>query len=159
MVNQRGFTLIELIVILFLLSIVLSIGLFSYLAYKPSYQLKSAVRKLQADMQLARSHAVYYNVQYRMVFKPKNKFFNESLYEIQKGTDSKLSDYEKDNQDHTFISREFNEYPGIKTIESTNDPIFHPNGTISPMTTIKLCNTSGHDMKISTSMAGRIKTN
>jgi type IV fimbrial biogenesis protein FimT len=64
----RGFTLVELIVTISILGTLCSIAIPAFSSWLPEYNLKSAVRELYSNMQLARMMSIKNNNNYRVVF-------------------------------------------------------------------------------------------
>jgi len=155
--NKKGLTLLELMIVISIISIVLGYGYSALSKFQSIYNLKAASRLIYSDMQYARVKAVKYNCQYRMVFDKNKMFYTNGIYEIQKGTSNKNSKYRIENQDTTFIVRDFSNFKGVYISKATNNPIFNTNGTISSCASIILANNNNNEIKISTSVAGRIK--
>jgi prepilin-type N-terminal cleavage/methylation domain-containing protein len=68
--SRRGFTLMELIVALSILSILSSIAIPAYSSWLPEYKLKNAVRDLYSNMYLARMLSIKRNDKYKIIFYP-----------------------------------------------------------------------------------------
>ena len=60
--KNSGFTLIELMVVIVVIGIFVAIGLPNFMSWLPKYRLKSAVRDLYSNMQLAKMAAIKSNV-------------------------------------------------------------------------------------------------
>jgi len=150
-----AFTLVELLVALSIVSTLSAISLMGFQHYLQDYRLKAAAFQLKSDMQRASSLASKTNCQYRIAFDQEKMFVKTGNYEIQKGNASIHSDYLPESQNQSFYVGHIDQ-KGISIVSWTNNPIFHPNGTISSLTTITLQNISGQQLRISTSIAGRI---
>lgn len=59
----RGFTLIELMVVMAILAILAAVSIPSYISWKPSYRLRQAANDLLSDFQTVRATAIKRNVQ------------------------------------------------------------------------------------------------
>jgi type IV fimbrial biogenesis protein FimT len=59
--KNSGFTLIELLVVIVVIGIFVAIGVPNFMSWLPKYRLKSAVRDLYSNMQLAKMTAVKSN--------------------------------------------------------------------------------------------------
>jgi len=59
--KNSGFTLIELMVVIVVIGILVAIGVPNFMSWLPKYRLKSAVRDLYSNMQLAKMTAVKSN--------------------------------------------------------------------------------------------------
>jgi len=154
--NFLAFTIVELLVAMTILSTFSAICLMGIQYYLPGYRLKAAAFQLKSDMQKVASFAAKTNSQYRVVFDYNKMFVKTGDYEIQKGNAMKLSVYKPENQDRTFQVRHIDQI-GVFIVSWTNNPVFQPDGTITSLASIILENIKGQQLKISTSMAGRIR--
>ncbi|KPA10748.1 pilin assembly protein [Candidatus Magnetomorum sp. HK-1] len=154
--NFLAFTIVELLVAMAIISTISAISLMGFQQYLPDYRLKAAAFQIKTDMQRASSNAAKTNCQYRMIFDQNKMFLKTSSYEIQKGNATKQSVYQPEHQDNSFYIGHIDQI-GVFIVSWTNNPVFQPDGTISSLATITLENVKGHQLKISTSMAGRIR--
>ena len=67
-ISSPGFTMLELMIILFILGILMAISIPSFSSWLPEYRLKCAVRELYSNMQFARMTSIRANVTYRLTF-------------------------------------------------------------------------------------------
>jgi prepilin-type N-terminal cleavage/methylation domain-containing protein len=70
MQKQSGFTILELIIVIALLSIIAAVGIPNYLNWLPDIRLKSAARNLKSDLMLAQQRAIRENASVAIVFSP-----------------------------------------------------------------------------------------
>lgn len=70
--NKKGFTLIELTTTLALLGIISAISIPSYFSWLPRHKLKTSVRHIYDDMNMARSRAVRTNTDIGIEFNTSN---------------------------------------------------------------------------------------
>ena len=75
MQKQSGFTIVELIIVIALLSIMAAVGIPNYLNWLPDIRLKSAARNLKSDMMLAQQRAIRENASVAVVFTPGAKSY------------------------------------------------------------------------------------
>lgn len=150
--NASGFSLIETVMTLALLSLVFSIGGYGFNRFIPKYRLEGAVNSLVSDFHLARMRAIGQNCFYRIQIDSGQKQYfleRESLVGpsrwpgIREGVLRKFND-----PDNPFF------YPGVN-LESSKNPVFLPRGGVIG-TTIVLKNSSGQK-KITLSSEGRVK--
>jgi type IV fimbrial biogenesis protein FimT len=66
--SARGFTIIELITIMAVLAILLTVGIPAYMNWMPDINLRSAVRDIKSDIELAKSTAIRQNTNCALVF-------------------------------------------------------------------------------------------
>ncbi len=66
--SSLGFTMLELMIILFILGILMAISIPSFSSWFPEYRLKCAVRELYSNMQFAKMRAIRAHETYRLTF-------------------------------------------------------------------------------------------
>jgi Tfp pilus assembly protein FimT len=64
----RGFTIIELITVMVVVIILLGVGIPAYVNWLPDMNLRSAVRNIKSDVELAKSTAIRENISCALVF-------------------------------------------------------------------------------------------
>jgi len=64
--SERGFTVMELMVVVGLMAIISAIAMPSFVSWLPSYRLSAGARQVAADLQLARMKAISQNTTYRL---------------------------------------------------------------------------------------------
>lgn len=144
--HQRGFTLLELMIVISIFVVLAAMSYFAVQSILPGYRLNGAINAVRGDLNNAKMLAAKRNRQYRVVF-------STNGYELQRGNASSGSTVWT-----TEIQRDFSDYSGV-TVDTgaTRDPVFSPRGTASNVT-ITLQNAD--DTKtITISVAGRIKAN
>ena len=147
--KQSGFTLTELIVIIAIVAIFAAIAIPNYLAWLPKSRLNGAARQVMGDLMAARMKAVSQNNEFKIFF-------------LANGHDYMILD--DDDNDGTADGGEWTETKDIQnqyhdvTFSATNNPIFHPRGTASPLgTTITLSSSSGSKKYVKIRYTGRVK--
>jgi prepilin-type N-terminal cleavage/methylation domain-containing protein len=68
MKTSKGFSLVELIIVLTIIGVVLAMAAPSFYKYRQNTNLKEATRSLSADISLYRQTSISQNVRYRIVF-------------------------------------------------------------------------------------------
>jgi len=134
----QGFTLTELIFSLSLLGVLTALISVSLLDQSPKYRLKKAVWEIHSRLNYARYKSIYKGEKYKVSFE-------ENSYSIEKFSET----------EGTWKNDLWGLCEGI-FIESTNNPIFHPQGTVSNLASILISNSWGK-YKISIAISGRIK--
>jgi prepilin-type N-terminal cleavage/methylation domain-containing protein len=146
--DQRGFTVVELMISMALIAILASLSFFAVQTIMPGYRLNGAIRMVRGDLYNAKMLAAKKNRQYKVVF-------TTNGYQVQRGT----SNTGAFSLDQVELSRTFSDYPRVTVKTSaTADPVFSPRGTATNGT-ITLQNSGGDEKTITTSIAGRIKIN
>ncbi|MEW6184453.1 MAG: prepilin-type N-terminal cleavage/methylation domain-containing protein [Thermodesulfobacteriota bacterium] len=151
--KAKGFTLIELIIVILLVTILYSIGCFSFHQFMARYRLEGAVRSLVSDFYLARMKAIGKNCFYRLRINPEGKEYfleQESLGNTSPWPGNREGVLRKfDDPKNPYY------FPGVELVSSSHDPIFLPRGTVVG-TTILLRNDYAQKTIILSSQ-GRVK--
>ena len=139
----RGFTMSEVLVVIFIMGIMAAIAIFSLLSYLPKSRLSGATRALAGDLMAARMEAVKLN---RTV---KVEHLGNKLYRIAYTGVSSVKTLKS-----VDITREYNDVDiaNFKLIE------FNSKGATVTSKTITLTNPSG-SKTIDVSIAGRVEIN
>jgi len=135
---NKGFSLLETILSLFLIGILIGLSSLSFMDKPPKYKLKKAVWEINSRMNLARYKAIFENAKFRIKF-------SDSGYQMEKYNTEKK----------TWVMEMKKTLDGV-TIKATNNPIFHPFGTVSNLASIYISNEAGK-FRISLAISGRIK--
>lgn len=137
--GNKGFTLFELVIFLSIFAIICSIALTSFLNLVPKYKLEKAVWEINSRMNYARYKAIFEGVKVRVRFS------------------SQTCSIEKYDVNQNKWKREVSDFLEGVILKATNNPIFHPTGTVSNLASITISNSWGK-YKISLAISGRIKT-
>jgi prepilin-type N-terminal cleavage/methylation domain-containing protein len=151
--NQSGFSLSEMIVVLFVMSVILSIGCYGFMNFLPRYRLEGATRILVSDFQLTRMRAIGQNCSYRVRFLPEEECYILER-EISYGVTRWPGIQEGPPRKFNLPSSPYY-YPGVHLESVSRNPVFSPRGT-AVGTTIVLRNSSGQKI-ITLSSQGRVK--
>jgi len=136
--SNLGFSLIEVLICLFILSIMIGMSSMSFLSLSPKYKLKKATWEIRSRLNYARYRAVFEGEKVRVSF-------DSSRYKIEQ--------YDEDQELWTVKLESILE--GV-TINANNSPFFHPGGTVSNLASIYVTNSWGQ-YKITIAITGRIK--
>lgn len=137
--NHRiGFTLIEVLITLFLAAIMVGIASTSFLNLSPKYRLKKAVWEINSRMNYARYKAIFEGTKIRIKF-------SQQSYKIEK--------YDKNQKEW---KKEEENFLKSVTLQANNSPVFHPEGTVSSLASIYISNSWGI-YRITLAISGRIK--
>lgn len=146
MQSQKGFSLIELIVIVTIIAVIIGIAIPVYVSMKPSIQLSGATRQIMSDLMWARMHAISENNEFKV------SFIDSYKYEILDDN----NDNGKFDDGESKITRNIQDkYEGI-TLSSNNNLIFHPRGNVAPTATVTIANSSG-TKSVSIALTGRVR--
>ena len=134
----QGFSLIEVLICLFILSIMIGLSSTSFLSLSPKYKLKRAVWEIRSRLNHARYQAVFEGEKVRISF--------DSLR-------YKIEQYDEDQE--LWMVKLESILEGV-TVNANNSPLFHPGGTVSNLASIYVTNSWGQ-YKITLAITGRIK--
>jgi len=136
--HQRGFSLLEAVISLFILAVMISAASLSFLNRSPKYRLEKAVWEIHSRLNYARYKALFNGVKVRIKF------------------DSQSYSIEAYDEKHKKWIREQKYFLEGVSIHANNSPIFHPAGTVSNLASIYVSNEGGK-YKITIAISGRIK--
>jgi len=136
--DKKGFTLVEAVIVLALVSLLILAGSGSISGLAPRYQLQRAVWEVRARLNQARIRSVWEGVSVRV--------------RLSSGAIA-LEQYDEKGKTWKTLQTEFLE--GVR-IEANNSPIFHPTGTVTGLATILVSNSRG-TYRITLAISGRIK--
>lgn len=133
-----GFSLLEVMISLFILAVMLSFASVFFLNLSPKYKLIKAVWEINTRMNYARYKAIFKGMKVRIRFDSKS-YTIETYDEKQK----------------KWLREQIYFLEGV-TLQANNSPTFHPAGTVSNLASIYIANTWGK-YKITIAISGRIK--
>ncbi len=144
--SDRGYTLIELVIVMSILLMVTLLSQNWLTSQLPKWRLNGAARQVVSDFMGAKMQAVTQGNKYRVTF------LDDRHYTILDDDNSNG----KPDPGELLVTRDIQtEYSGV-TLISTNNPIFHPRGTASNLGTVTLKNSAG-SKRISVGITGRVK--
>jgi type IV fimbrial biogenesis protein FimT len=140
--NQKGFTLIEMIVTVAIIATLTGIAIPVYIGMKPSIRLSGATRQIMGDLMWARMQAISQNNEFKILFLDNHQY--RILDDV--GGESTVT---KDIHD---------EYYNVTLTSTANPIIFYPRGNASPAdTVVTLTNSIGTKKKVKIAITGRVK--
>ena len=143
---DRGYTLIELVIVLGILLTVAFLSQNWLASQLPKWRLSGATRQVVSDFMGAKMQAVVQGNKHRVIF------VNDHLYTLLDDDNSNG----KPDPGEILVTRDIRTDFGDVTLTSTNNPIFHPRGTASNLGTVTLRNSAGAK-SISIGITGRVK--
>lgn len=133
-----GFSLLEVVTSLFILSVILALTSLSFLHFSPKYKLKRAVWEINSSLNFARYKAIWERTKIRIRFYPQSYTIDQY-----------------DQQENQWKTKQTHSLEGV-LIKANNSPTFHPQGTVSNLASIYISNSWGM-YKITLAISGRIK--
>jgi len=144
--SDRGYTLMELVIVMSILSIVALLSQNWLTSQLPKWRLNGATRQVVSDFMGAKMQAVTQGNKHRVTF------LDDHHYTILDDDNSNG----RPDPGELLVTRDIQtDYVDV-TLTSTNNPIFHPRGTASNLGTITLKNSAG-SKSISVGITGRVK--
>ena len=136
--TRKGFSLIEVLICLFIFSIMVGLTSTSFLSLSPKYKLQKAAWEIRSRLNFARYKAIFEGEKVRVSI-------DSPRYKIEQ--------YDK-NQSLWVVKLE-SILDGV-SVNANNSPLFHPGGTVSNLASIYVTNSWGQ-YKITIAITGRIK--
>jgi prepilin-type N-terminal cleavage/methylation domain-containing protein len=137
-ISTRGFSLVEVLIATFIVTIIIGVASTSFLNLAPKYRLKSAVREINSRLNYARYKSIFEGVKVRIKF-------NQHSYAIET-YDEEQNEWRRERE--YFLD-------GV-ILQANNSPTFHPVGTVSNLASVYITNSWGK-YKITLAISGRIK--
>ena len=136
--KRQGYSLMEMLICLFIFSIMIGLFSTSFLSLSPKYKLQKAAWEIRSRLNFARYKAIFEGEKVRVSF-DSNRYKIEQYDEIQ----------------NIWLVKLENILEGV-TVNANNSPLFHPGGTVSNLASIYVTNSWGQ-YKITIAITGRIK--
>lgn len=137
-IKTPGFSLIEVLICLFILSVMIGLVSASLLNVSPKHRLEKAVWEINSRLNYARYKAVFSGEKVRVRFEP-------PIYLIER--------FDEDYETWVLVLKNF---PDGVMVKANNSPVFHPGGTVSNLASIYVSNSWGK-YKVTVAITGRIK--
>jgi prepilin-type N-terminal cleavage/methylation domain-containing protein len=134
----KGFSLIETVIVLALVSLVIYGASNAFLGNAPKHRLNKAAWEIQTRLSYARHKAIFEGHPFRVRFQTAGYIVEEF-----------------DSAANSWRPEASGLCEGV-AIEANNSPTFHPVGTVSNLATITISNTAGI-WRITLAISGRIK--
>lgn len=143
--GEKGFTLLEMTLVL---GLVLTVGTLShmwYVAQVPKWRLNGAVRQVVSDLMEAKMHAVTRGRRQRVTFLDAHRY---TLLDDRNNNG-------RSDAGESLVERDIRLDFGDVRMDSTNHPVFHPRGTASNLATVRLSNSAGTKV-VTIGITGRV---
>ncbi|OQZ03317.1 MAG: hypothetical protein B6D35_00060 [Candidatus Brocadia sp. UTAMX2] len=146
--SQKGFSLLEMIIVLAIISVLAGTTISVYITMKPVLRLNGATRQIMGDLMWARMQAISQNNEFKIIYN------NNHQYSI---LDDDNNNGIRDNDESLIKKNLHDKYDDVTYSSSNiNNLIFFPRGNATNLTTITLTNISGI-RTVSVAITGRVK--
>ncbi|KKO19984.1 MAG: hypothetical protein DCC43_14720 [Candidatus Brocadia sp.] len=146
--SQKGFSLLEMIIVLAIISVLAGTTISVYITMKPVLRLSGATRQIMGDLMWARMQAISQNNEFKIIYN------NNHQYSI---LDDDNNNGIRDNDESLIKKNLHDKYDDVTYSSSNiNNLIFFPRGNATNLTTITLTNISGI-RTVSVAITGRVK--
>ena len=136
--TRKGFSLIEVLICLFIFSIMVGLTSTSFLSLSPKYKLQKAAWEIRSRLNFARYKAIFEGEKVRVSI-------DSPRYKIE----------QYDENQRLWVVKLESILDGV-SVNANNSPLFHPGGTVSNLASIYVTNSWGQ-YKITIAITGRIK--
>lgn len=136
--TSNGFSLIEVLICLFIFSIMIGLSSTSFLSLSPKYKLQKAAWEIRSRLNSARYKAIFEGEKVRV------------------SIDSPRYKIEQYDENHNLWVVKLESILDGVSVDANNSPLFHPGGTVSNLASIYVTNSWGQ-YKITIAITGRIK--
>jgi prepilin-type N-terminal cleavage/methylation domain-containing protein len=135
--RQRGFTLVELVVVLAIFAVMLTVALSNIHSSLPHYRLLNASRRLAASVHMARTRAILTSLEYRLTLPG-----NAAGWQVEEGDQPSGSTAWTKWGDTADLGKD---YSGVAVDAWPGDIICLPNGAVQSQGPVVLGNTKGSE--------------
>ncbi|KAB2836916.1 MAG: prepilin-type N-terminal cleavage/methylation domain-containing protein [Candidatus Brocadia sp.] len=161
--NQRGFSIIEIVIAIAVIAILAGVSIPVYVSMKPVIRLNGATRQIMEDLMWARMQAINQNNKFIIIYDNSKYKYSILDDDDNNGTctagagESIITKYFRDDRDKLNPGKICGPYYDVTYSSSNaNALIFHPRGNASNLTTITITNSSG-TKTVSVAITGRVK--
>ena len=151
--KDKGFTLVEMMVVIAIMAIVSAIAVPNYISFASGMKLRSVSRDLYSTLHKTRMDAIRQNARWAV------RFNSAASYQvIDCGIDNRCGTADDDNSGASIRTpTNMSQYAGVNMTSFPGIVEFYPDGTSSGGT-INFGNSAGHTSQVEVLILGRIKS-
>jgi type II secretion system protein H len=150
MQKNKGFTLVEMMVVIAIMAIVSAIAVPNFYSYAAGMKLRSASRDLYSTLQKTRMNAIRQNTRWAVEF-------TSSTYKVVNCGPDNVCGGSGATDNTISTTTNISEYSGVSIPIFPGTVEFYPDGT-SNGGTLTFGNSTGHSSQVVISVSGRIKS-